>query len=328
MSEMRKTMHWSVDENGSVRCGLCPHRCHIAENAAGICGVRDNHDGVLIASGYGQVSSIALDPIEKKPLYMFHPGKHVLSVGGFGCNLRCPFCQNYEISMVYAGNSELGIRNSELTGTGHAKEPDREGRKGVRGGSWRRGEVREDRNTRYLSPDEVAALALQTVPNGNIGVAYTYNEPLIGYEYLYDCARLVHGAGLYNVIVTNGYINKEPLENLLPLIDAMNIDLKGFTNDFYKKVGGSLEAVKETIALSCVNCHVEVTTLIIPDENEDDIEGLAKWLSSIDPDIPLHLSRFFPRYRYSDREPTPRETIYKLRETAKIYLKNVFAGNI
>jgi len=179
-----------------------------------------------------------------------------------------------------------------------------------------------------LSPDEVAALALQTVPNGNIGVAYTYNEPLIGYEYLYDCARLVHGAGLYNVIVTNGYINKEPLENLLPLIDAMNIDLKGFTNDFYKKVGGSLEAVKETIALSCVNCHVEVTTLIIPDENEDDIEGLAKWLSSIDPDIPLHLSRFFPRYRYSDREPTPRETIYKLRETAKIYLKNVFAGNI
>jgi len=179
-----------------------------------------------------------------------------------------------------------------------------------------------------MSPVDVAALAVQTVPDGNIGVAYTYNEPLIGYEFLYGCAGLVREAGLYNVIVTNGYINKEPLENLLPVIDAMNIDLKGFKDSFYKRVGGSLEAVKETIELSRMKCHVEVTTLIIPDENEDDIEGLSKWLSSIDPDIPLHLSRFFPRYRYTDRAPTPRETIKKSCEIAKRHLRNVFAGNM
>jgi pyruvate formate lyase activating enzyme len=255
--------------------------------------VRENWSGELVASGYGQVSSVALDPIEKKPLYMFHPGKRVLSIGGFGCNLRCPFCQNYEISTVYAGKPGPGVRNSES-----------------------------------MTPPEIAALAAQAAPDGNIGVAYTYNEPLIGYEFLYDCAELVHNAGFYNVVVTNGHINKEPLENLLPLIDAMNIDLKGFTDAFYEKLGGNLETVKNTIAISCKQCHVEVTTLVIPGENEDDIGGIAGWLSSIDPNIPLHLSRFFPRYRYAGKMPTPRETMYKLQETAKKYLEYVFIGNM
>jgi len=307
---MNKAMYWSAAENGSVRCGLCPHRCHIAEDAAGLCSVRLNNGGELVASGYGLVSSVALDPIEKKPLYMFHPGKRVLSIGGFGCNLRCRFCQNFEISMVHEGNYGLGIMNSESTRAGRLQGDDVSGR------------------SKRLSPDDIRRLAVQTVPEGNIGVAYTYNEPLIGYEFLCDCAELVRKEGLYNVIVTNGYINREPLEILLTKIDAMNIDLKGFTEGFYRNVGGSLEAVKETITLSHEQCHVEVTTLVIPDENESDIEGLAKWLSSISPDIPLHLSRFFPRYRYADRSPTPRETIIKLRDTAKKHLKNVFAGNM
>jgi len=303
----REAAYWIATENGNVRCGLCPHRCHIAENKAGICGVRENLGGKLVACGYGAVSSIALDPIEKKPLYMFHPGTYILSVGGYGCNLQCQFCQNYEISVARQGDgAKQGDGSSAFCSENSRNRPP----------AWN-----------HL-PDDIAKLAVQTVPDGNIGVAYTYNEPLIGYEFLCDCAKLVRDAGLYNVLVTNGYINKEPLEALLPLIDAMNIDLKGFTDGFYKKVGGDLETVKETIAISHRRCHVEVTTLVIPGENEEDIEHLAKWLSTLSPDIPLHLSRFFPRYRYSDREPTPRETIYRLRDIAGKYLKNVFTGNM
>ena len=285
----RIAMFWSADEDNTVRCGLCPHRCRVPENAAGLCRVRENRSGSLIAAGYGQISSVALDPIEKKPLYMFHPGKKVLSIGGFGCNLHCPFCQNYEISSEYDD---------------------------IRPGA------------RRLSAQDVAGLAARTVDDGNIGAAFTYNEPLIGYEFVYDCAKLIKEAGLLNVLVTNGYINKEPLEALAPLIDAMNIDLKGYTDRMYDSLGGSLEEVKRTIAASVSFCHVEVTTLVIPGENEEDVEELSKWLASIDPGIPLHLTRFFPRYRMVDRPATQRETILRLRDTAQKHLKNVFAGNM
>jgi len=301
MNEQKQALYWSAAENINVRCGLCPHRCNIPDNARGVCGVRENRGGKLIASGYGLVSSVAIDPIEKKPLYMFHPGKRILSIGGLGCNLHCPFCQNHEIASQW---SAVSSRQS--------------------GGD---GFTRSERE-RWLSAEDAAALAVKTIPEGNIGIAYTYNEPLIGYEFLYDCAVLISEMGLKNVIVTNGYLNREPLEALLPLIDAMNIDLKAFTGDFYKKVGGDLETVKESISLAHKHCHVEVTTLVIPGENEDDVGELAKWLSTIDPGIPLHLSRFFPRYRYSDREPTPRETVIRLRETAGRYLSNVFTGNM
>jgi pyruvate formate lyase activating enzyme len=249
--------------------------------------VRENRAGKVAYTAYGKVSSVALDPIEKKPLRLFHPGKRILSVGGVGCNLRCPFCQNFELSAEF----------------GH-------------------------RRTKTLSPEQVAALAVEAVPDGNIGVAYTYNEPLIGVEFVLDCAKLIRGAGLCNVLVTNGMINKGPLEELLPLIDAMNIDLKGFTGDFYRGLGGDLETVKQTITLSRGRCHVEVTTLVIPGENEDDIEPLSAWLASLDPEIPLHLSRFFPRYRYADRQPTPVETLFRLRDVAGRFLKNVFVGNV
>jgi len=312
MIDRREAMYWSAVENGSAQCGLCPHCCVIAENSVGICGVRENRNGVLTASGYGRVSSIALDPIEKKPLYMFHPGKRILSVGGFGCNLKCPFCQNFEISVLAPSPRELSAKLTE----------------GVLAPSPRELSAKLTEGAPPYSPTEIAALAIQTVPNGNIGVAYTYNEPLIGYEFVYDCAMLVRDAGLCNALVTNGYINTEPLNNLLPLIDAMNIDLKGFTDGFYRKLGGKLETVKEAITLSRKYCHVEVTTLVIPGENENEIEELARWLASIDPDIPLHLTRFFPRYRYSDRAPTPRDTIHKLQAIAMRYLKNVFTGNM
>jgi len=308
-------MYWSAAEAGGVLCGLCPHGCRIAAGAAGICGVRENHGQRLLASGYGVVSSIALDPIEKKPLYLFHPGKYILSIGGFGCNLKCRFCQNHEISVSYSDSrpgSSCGSAGGE--GAMHAKGG---GARAPGGGRGRR-----------LSPDDVARLAMQTVPDGNIGVAYTYNEPMVGYEFLHDCASLIREAGLHNVLVTNGYICPEPLEELLPFVDAMNIDLKGFSDVFYRRVGGDLETVKRTIELASLHCHVEVTTLVIPGENEGDIEGIAKWLSSVDPDIPLHLSRFFPRYQYAGRSPTPRETILALREVARKHLNHVFAGNM
>jgi len=179
-----------------------------------------------------------------------------------------------------------------------------------------------------MTPETIKEVALLAIEDGNIGVAYTYNEPLIGYEFIFDCATLIREAGLVNVLVTNGYINKEPLEELLPLIDAMNIDLKGYFNKTYNRLGGTPEPVMRTIETSNKVCHVEVTTLVIPNENEVDVEEIAKWLSTIDPEIPYHLSRFYPRYKYSDKAPTPTETMYRLRDTAQRYLTNVFIGNI
>jgi len=281
---------WHECENGAVNCELGHHNCKIGQDKSGFCGVRENTGGKLYAAGYGLVSAIALDPIEKKPLYMFCPGKYILSVGGYGCNLKCPFCQNCEIS--------ININNYK--------------------------------NTQAVTPEHIAELAEKYIPEGNIGVAYTYNEPFMGYEFIYDCAKLVREAGLYNILVTNGCINQEPLELILPFIDAVNIDLKSFSESFYKKIGGSLDTVKNTIKSASKSCHVEITTLIIPGENdsEDEIAKLAGWLASIDTEIPLHLSRFFPRYKYSHKDPTSRETIYKLSETAKKYLEKIFTGNM
>ena len=288
---MNEAQFYCKVENNTVACGLCPHNCAINEGKTGICGVRRNDGGKLYAAGYGLVSSIALDPIEKKPLYLFHPGRKVLSIGGFGCNLSCPICQNCEISIEYRERLE---------------------------------------NVERVSAEQIAGLAKKYVPDGNTGVAYTYNEPLIGYEFVYDCARFVHETGLKNVLVTNGYISNEPLEQLLPYIDAMNIDLKGFTEGFYKKLGGRLEPVRETVKTAHKRCHIEITNLIIPGENdsEEELEALAGWLASLDPGIPLHLTRFFPHYKYGSKVPTSRETIYRLCDIAKKHLNNVFAGNV
>ena len=270
-------------------CELCFHHCALDEGQTGLCRARACQDGKIVSLNYGKLTSLALDPIEKKPLRRFHPGSLILSVGSFGCNMRCPFCQNHEISM--AGDS--GIPTVEV------------------------------------SPEQLAAQAAELVPHGSIGVAYTYNEPLTGYEYIRDCAALVHEQGMVNVLVTNGTVEEEPWRALLPLVDAANIDLKGFTPSWYRRLGGDLETVKRSIALAAERCHVEVTTLLIPGENdsEEEIRELARWLASISPEIPLHLSRFFPQYQMVDRLPTPVEQVYRLSEAAQEYLSHVYTGN-
>ena len=180
-----------------------------------------------------------------------------------------------------------------------------------------------------LSPEALADKALELRPYGNIGVAYTYNEPLIGYEYVRDCAALVHEQGMVNVLVTNGTIEEASWRTLLPLIDAANIDLKGFTPEWYQKLGGDLDTVKHSVSLAAEQCHVEVTTLLVPGENDsvEEIKALAQWLASVNPEIPLHLSRFFPRYRMTDRPPTPVERVYRLADEARAYLPFVYTGN-
>ncbi len=272
------------------RCIICPRRCRLKEGQIGFCRARISRNGEIVPLNYGRFTSLALDPIEKKPLYHFFAGGRILSLGSFGCNLRCPFCQNYEISM--AGINDIP----------HQK----------------------------ITPAELTDLALKLAhePAGNLGVAFTYNEPFISYEFVRDCCILLHQVGLKTVLVSNGHINPEPLRELLPLIDAMNIDLKGFTQDYYDYVGGSLECVKQTIAESYNKCHVEVTTLVVPTKNDsvEDMEAEAKWLASLSPQIPLHLSRYFPRYK-CNIEMTPVETLYRLRDTAQKYLKFVHIGN-
>ena len=271
------------------RCELCFHRCALEEGQTGLCRARVNRGGTILPLNYGKVTSLALDPIEKKPLRQFHSGSMILSVGSFGCNLRCPFCQNHEISM--AGEGEL--------------------------------------DTEELLPNDLAALAERLRPRGNIGVAYTYNEPLIGYEYVRDCAVAVRARGMVNVLVSNGTVEEAPWRELLPLIDAANIDLKGFTEGWYRRLGGDLETVKRNIVLAAERCHVEVITLLVPGENdsEAEISALSRWLSGIDPDIPLHLSRFFPRYRMTDRPPTDVNAVYRLAEVARESLRWVYTGN-
>lgn len=244
-----------------------------------------NKDGTVIAQNYGKVTSIALDPIEKKPLRCFHPGSYILSVGSFGCNLRCSFCQNHRISME--------------------KDP---------------------RDFLEITPEKLVEKAMGLVDLGNIGIAYTYNEPLIGYEYVRDCATIAAKEGILNVVVTNGYINEEPLKELLPLIDAFNIDLKSFSKEFYRSIGGDLDVVKNSIKLAKKESHVEVTTLIISGENDDEGEmrDLSRWLGSVDREIPLHITRFYPAYKMYDRKPTPMSSIKRLAAIARETLENVF----
>lgn len=270
-------------------CKLCPHHCALEENEIGICRARSNKQGNITAINYGHITSMALDPIEKKPLRRYFPGSYILSVGSFGCNLLCPFCQNYEISTV-------GI---------------------------------EKANTRIISPQELVEEAVSLRSKGNIGIAYTYNEPLVGYEYVKDCARAARQMDLKNVLVTNGCFCEEPIKELLPYIDTLNIDLKAFTETFYRKLGGDLDTVKRVIVLAAQHSHVEVTTLIIPGENdsEEEVRSLSSWLGSVRQDIPLHLTRFFPRYRMKEREPTDIAKLHALADIAREYLQYVYIGN-
>ncbi len=284
-----------------AKCDVCFHRCDIPEGKTGFCGARKCAHGAVISANYGRVTALALDPIEKKPLRRFHPGSMILSAGSYGCNLRCPFCQNHDISW-----SDDAMRHAEYA--------------------------------ELVTPEELVAAAVRMKPRGNIGLAFTYNEPLIGWEFVRDAATLSHEAGLLNVMVTNGTAEPAILEKLLPHIDAMNIDLKGFTERYYSDViGGSLGMVKNFIARAAQVCHVELTTLIVPGENdtEEEMEALCSWVAALKDadghshgaDIPLHISRFFPRFHMLDRSATEVGHIHRLADTAKKHLKFVYIGN-
>ena len=280
-----------MSETTEAVCETCPRHCRLNEGAVGFCRARRAEDGCVVADNYGRITSIALDPIEKKPLAFFHPGSNILSVGSYGCNLRCPFCQNNAIS-------QHGERESDY---------------------------------RMATPIELADLALRLRDGrGNIGLAYTYNEPLVGWEFVRDTAREIRDRGLLNVLVSNGCAEAEVIEELAPLIDAANIDLKGPSQDYYDWVGGDFGAVCRTIrTLHGAGCHVEVTTLVVPGHNDADadIDTVAAFLASVSPDIPLHVTRFFPRWRMADAQPTPVATVRHLADVARARLRRVLVGN-
>lgn len=270
-------------------CQVCVHQCNLEEGKTGRCRARRNEDGVIVPINYGKITSMALDPIEKKPLYHFYPGTTILSVGSFGCNMNCPFCQNHEISMI--GETEAA--------------------------------------TIFISPGELVTKAEELKEQRNIGVAFTYNEPLIDFEYVRDTSILLKEAGMKSVVVTNGCFHAATAKAVLPYVDALNIDLKGFTQEFYHKLGGNLEMVKEFIKQAAAVCHVEITTLIIPGENDDEEEmrKLSGWIASIDRKIPLHVSRFFPAYKMKHLDPTQVRRVYDLAEIAREQLLFVHEGN-
>ncbi|MFH1189790.1 MAG: AmmeMemoRadiSam system radical SAM enzyme [Candidatus Omnitrophota bacterium] len=283
---MKEALFYEKLDSRRVRCRLCPVECLITEGRRGSCGVRVNNGGVLYSEVYGKVASASLDPIEKKPLYHYHPGEHIFSIGTKGCNLHCAFCQNWEISQ----GSNAGLED--------------------------------------IAAEEVVKRAKGS---GSFGIAYTYNEPFIWYEFVLECAKLAKKSGLENVLVTNGYVNVGPLEEILPYIGAMNIDLKAFNEGFYAKLcGGKLVSVLEVIKRAVKGCHVELTTLIIPgmNDSEEEIAREARWIrDNAGYETPLHLSRYFPCYKMK-LEPTPLATLERAREIAAESLKYVYLGNV
>jgi len=281
---MEEARFYRKEPVGKTRCLLCPHRCFLANNKTGRCRVRVNKDGVLYTEIYGEVSSYAMDPIEKKPLYHFYPGSMIFSIGSYGCNFKCTFCQNWHISQQQVA-------------------------------------------TEKFAPEDLVEIA---VSNKSIGIAYTYNEPLIWYEFVYDSAKIASSKGLKNVLVTNGFISEEPLKELMPFIDAMNIDLKSSNEGFYREIcDGQLAPVMRTIQIAYeAGIHIEITNLIIPTLNDriEEISEIVGWLSSVSPDIPIHFTRYFPQYKM-DIETTPVETLITACEIAKSKMKYVYMGN-
>ena len=277
--------YYETTETDRLRCSLCPHRCLIVPGKTGICGVRMNEGGTLVLPYAGRLSAVSIDPIEKKPLYHFHPGTEILSVGFVGCSFRCPFCQNYRISQ----------------GTGA--------------------------ETLRMTPQELTSYALG---HGSFAVAYTYSEPTIHLEYVTETALLAREAGLRNVLVSNGFLNPEPARELLSLMDAANIDLKSFSAEFYRReLGGKLESVLEFLEPASELTHLEVTTLVIPGKNdsEAELDAIASFIASLSPDIPLHLSAYYPVYNYRE-PPTPPATLERLAELCRTHLRYVYLGNV
>lgn len=284
---MKEARFWEpAGEGGVVRCRLCPHECRIAPGKTGICGQRENRDGVLYSRIYARATTAALDPIEKKPLYHFMPGSDVLSLGTVGCNFKCPFCQNWSISQVEAETEEL-------------------------------------------LPEAAVGLALR---KRAAGLAYTYNEPVIWLEYVIDTARLARERGLVNVAVTNGFVNEEPFAEALTCLDALNIDVKSFDEEFYRELckGRLAPVLARAEQAKRAGAHVEITYLIIPGHNDRSAlyEALAEWMAEkLGPETPLHFSAHFPRYRLK-APATGIDTLFGARDAALKHLKYVYLGNV
>ena len=278
-------------DDGRVECQLCPHHCRIADGKTGICRSRRNRGGVLVSEVYGKPCALAIDPVEKKPLYHFHPGTTCLSLACTGCNFRCLNCQNHDISQVGP----------------------------------------TDADSYHLMPKDVVALCQK---HHCPGIAYTYTEPLTYLEYIADTARLAREAGLWNILVTAGYVCREPLKDLLPFLDAANVDLKSFSDDIYSQVsGGHLQPVLDTIlAMRDAGVWIEITNLVIPGVNDDlgMIRQMCRWLVENGlADAPLHFSRFFPRYKMADTPPTPLATLKAARQVAvQEGVRQVYLGNV
>lgn len=288
MNNLCKEASYYESVGNNVKCLLCPHHCLISEGKSGRCLGRVNHNGILYAENYGKVTSLAVDPMTKKPFNRFYSDNTILTVASYGCNLACRFCQNHHISQCKADYTEY-------------------------------------------TPQEILNLALHHTVNDNVGLAFSYNEPTVSFEFVRDCFRLVKNAGMQCLLVTNGYLEEKPFQELSDMTDAMNIDLKGFREEFYKDFcHGDLETVKRNIRLAAEKCHVEITTLLIPNGNDskEEIEAMAKWIAAIDPNIPYHISRFFPRYQMEGTAPTPIDTMEDAAEIASQYLRYVYLGNM
>lgn len=289
---MKKAMYFKKLENGKVQCTLCPHKCIISENNYGICKVRKNISGELFVENYALLSAVNFDPIEKKPLYHYYPNKIILSVGSVGCNMHCDFCQNFEIS-------QIGV----------------------------------DRNNKYIkdiNTEELVELALSNPQN--IGIAYTYNEPFTFYEFMLETAKVVKTHELKNIVVSNGFIEKKPLEELIKYIDAFNIDLKAFNDNFYKNVcGANLKNVKNTLlTLADEHKYFEISCLIIPEmnDNEEEFYSMAEWIhDNLGRKTVLHINRYHPMYKMKT-PATDIKILEKLYHIAKKKLDYVYIGNI
>lgn len=290
---MKEALYYEKLKEVQVNCHLCPHNCVIKKDKTGICRNRKNINGVLYSLNYAKVSSVNLDPIEKKPLYHFYPGSKILSLGTLGCNLGCLFCQNFLISQASAEEDPNMVQN--------------------------------------LLPEEAVKLALKYKNSGNIGIAYTYNEPFIWYEYVYETARLAKKNNLKNVLVTNGFVNKAPLLDVLTFIDAANIDLKSMSEDFYEKICyARLEPVLDTIKTMKEKCLIELTNLVITNKNdsEEDIKNLVDWVyNNLGTDTPLHFSAYRPCYKMNEKATDEKKLEFAYNYASK-KLNYVYVGNI